>query len=594
MGVVYKALDVRLGRAVALKVLPLGKLMDPDRKRRFVQEARAASALNHPHIVTVHDIDQSGGVDFIAMEYVEGKTLGELIGRKGLKLGEALKYAIQIADALVRTHSVSVVHRDLKPGNVMVTSDGRVKILDFGLAKLTEPASVGPKDASLAAPPSTELGLIFGTLGYMSPEQAQGKKVDARSDIFSFGTVLYEMLTGRRLFTRDTQAQTLAAILDAEPPPLPAEIPRELERVVARCLRKDVDHRYQHMDDVKIALEELKEDSDSGKLSAPAGLQPSPRRKVLMWAVGAVAAVLLVAGGWYLGRSRTETASRPSMRFTINLPAEAPLAPAGSMPLGQDRLALSLSPDGNRLAYVAQVGNTTQIYTRDMLSGKIEPLPDTQGGHSPFFSPDGSSIGFFADGKLKRTPSIGGPVLSLADAPQPVGGVWGSDGTIYFNRMNNDGIQKLRADGDAVEVVIRGVVTTPEFLSVTRGLLATSPDGTVHVGQNGEPRRLIGGSGARYAPSGHLVYAAEGKLAAVPLNESKVEITGTPVTLFDDLRTGSHGVAQFTFARNGTLIYAPGHPHNLTSFVWVDRTGRARPAGLPAGHYLPFDLSPDG
>jgi serine/threonine protein kinase/tetratricopeptide (TPR) repeat protein len=302
MGVVYKARDSHLKRFVALKVLPPEKVTDPERKRRFVQEARSASALNHPNIVTVHDIDQSDGVDFIAMEYVEGKTLDELIGRKGLKLSEALKYAIQIADALARAHAAGIVHRDLKPRNVMVTGDGRAKVLDFGLAKLTETAPVGPEDSTLTEQPSTELGLIVGTAAYMSPEQAEGKKVDARSDIFSFGSLLYEMLTGRRAFRRDSPALTLAAILNLEPPPLPAEVPGDLNKVIARCLRKDPAHRFQHMDDLKVALEELKEESDSGKL---AGVQVPARprnRRFLRPALAAAAVVALAAGSVFLWR----------------------------------------------------------------------------------------------------------------------------------------------------------------------------------------------------------------------------------------------------------------------------------------------------
>ena len=221
MGVVYKARDSRLKRLVALKVLPPEKVADPERKRRFVEEAQAASALNHPNIVTVHDIGQSDGVDFIAMEYVEGHTLGELIGRRGLKLHEALRIATQIADALAKAHAAGIVHRDLKPGNVMVTPEGRVKVLDFGLAKLTETALVSSEDPTLTAAQSTEYGMIMGTAAYMSPEQAEGKKVDARSDIFSFGSVLYEMLIGRGAFRRDNPALTLAAVLHLEPPPTP-------------------------------------------------------------------------------------------------------------------------------------------------------------------------------------------------------------------------------------------------------------------------------------------------------------------------------------------------------------------------------------
>ncbi|MGO9262742.1 MAG: serine/threonine-protein kinase, partial [Bryobacteraceae bacterium] len=296
MGVVYKARDSHLKRFVALKVLPPAKVADAERKQRFVREARSASALNHPSIVTVYDIDQSDGVDFIVMEYVEGKSLDQLIGRKGLKLSEVLKYGVQIADALAKAHAAGIVHRDLKPANVMVTGDGRVKVLDFGLAKLSETAPVGPEDSTLTEQPSTEVGLIVGTAGYMSPEQAEGKTVDARSDIFSFGSVLYEMVTGRRAFRRDSPALTLAAILHLEPPPLPAEIPHDLEKVITRCLRKDPAHRFQHMGDVKVELEELQEESDSGKrTAAQAPARPVPRR--FLWPTLAAAAVLVLAAG---------------------------------------------------------------------------------------------------------------------------------------------------------------------------------------------------------------------------------------------------------------------------------------------------------
>jgi eukaryotic-like serine/threonine-protein kinase len=302
MGIVYKARDSHLKRFVALKVLPPGKVTDPERKRLFVQEARAVSALNHPNIVTVYDIDQTEGVDFIAMEYVEGRTLGALIGRKGLKLGEALKYSVQIADALAKAHAAGIVHRDLKPANVMVTGEGRVKVLDFGLAKLTEPAPVHSDDSTLTAQPSTETGLIVGTAGYMSPEQAEGKRVDARSDVFSFGSVLYEMLTGRRAFRQDSPTLTLAAILHLEPPPLPAGMPAELERVVARCLRKDPARRFQHIDDVKIALEELKEESDSGKLAAAQVPSRQRNRRFLRPGLAAAAVLVLAAGSVFLWR----------------------------------------------------------------------------------------------------------------------------------------------------------------------------------------------------------------------------------------------------------------------------------------------------
>jgi eukaryotic-like serine/threonine-protein kinase len=270
MGVVYKAKDSHLDRFVAIKVLPPERVADPERKRRFVQEAKAASVLNHPNIITVHDIDERDGVDFIVMEYVRGKTLDEMIPSKGLKLGDALKYGVQIADALAKAHSAGIIHRDVKPYNVMVGEDGRVKLLDFGLAKLTEAAPLGEDEATRTLP-TTDKGTIVGTVAYMSPEQAEGKRLDARSDIFSFGSVLYEMVTGRRAFQKESKTSTLAAIIHKEPEPLEAVIPHDLERIIKRCLHKDPARRFQHLDDAKVALEELKEESDSGKLTPSVG-----------------------------------------------------------------------------------------------------------------------------------------------------------------------------------------------------------------------------------------------------------------------------------------------------------------------------------
>src|SRR5512139_2282310 len=274
MGIVHKARDTRLDRFVALKVLPPEKVSDPERKRRFIQEAKAASALNHPNIITIHDIDQADGIDFIAMEYVAGKTLDQRIGHRGLRLNDALKYAVQIADALAQAHSAGIVHRDLKPTNIIVSEDGVVKVLDFGLAKLTEQIK-GDETASTATVdgegrPITEEGVIVGTVSYMSPEQAEGKKIDARSDIFSLGSVLYEMVTGQKAFQGTSKTSTLSAILHQEPKPVSGitpTIPADFEKLISRCLRKDPAKRLQHMDDVKVALDELKEESESGKLA---------------------------------------------------------------------------------------------------------------------------------------------------------------------------------------------------------------------------------------------------------------------------------------------------------------------------------------
>jgi Tol biopolymer transport system component/predicted Ser/Thr protein kinase len=408
MGVVYKARDTHLDRFVAIKVLPPERVADPERKRRFVQEAKAASALNHPNIVTIYDISSEGGVDFIAMEYVAGKTLDQLVGRKGLKLGETLKCGIQIADALARSHAAGIVHRDLKPSNVMVDEHGLVKVLDFGLAKLAEPT--GPEVETVTA--GTAEGTILGTLAYMSPEQAEGKPVDARSDIFSFGSVLYEMVTGRRAFQRDSQASTLAAILREEPKPasqVGVEIPRDLEKVITRCLRKQPERRFQHMDDVKVALEELKEESDSGALAAT---QPSPRRRRrrLTWAAAVLAVLAVISLGVWLLRSKTE----------------APATALRAVPLTAYpgfEADPSFSPDGNQIAFSwnGEKQDNYDIYVK--LIGPGAPLrltTDPAQDRGPAWSPDGRWIAFVrfpssGPSAVFLIPALGGPERKLAE-----------------------------------------------------------------------------------------------------------------------------------------------------------------------------------
>ena len=335
MGVVYKALDTHLNRPVALKVLPADMVADEERRHRFVQEAQAASALNHPNIITIYDIDQSEGTDFIAMEYVDGKTLDQLIPRKGMRLNEALKYSVQIADAVAAAHAAGIVHRDLKPANVMVSDKGLVKVLDFGLAKLAERTETDEFRTTETMEPRTEQGTIVGTAAYMSPEQAEGKKVDPRSDIFSFGSVVYEMLTGQRAFQAGTEALTIAAILQNEPKPVSAiapEVPVELERLINRCLHKDLSKRFQHMDDVRVALAELKESS-----------QPTPARGKLLTPVQfsamIFAAVALAAGGWYwLGPQR-------------HVDSESQLSPVPLTSYPGEECFPSFSPDGGQVAF---------------------------------------------------------------------------------------------------------------------------------------------------------------------------------------------------------------------------------------------------
>jgi len=390
MGAVYKAVDTHLDRPVALKVLPPDKVADPDRKQRFVQEAKAASALRHPNIVVIHDIAADRGRDFMVMELVEGQSLDNIIGRKGLRLNEALGFAVQIADGLAKAHAAGIVHRDLKPTNIMVTNEGLIKILDFGLAKLTEDipgAGAGPTmTMGQDGRPRTEEGCILGTAAYMSPEQAEGRKIDARSDVFSFGAVLFEMLTGRKAFTGDSRIKTLAAVLSEEPklPSAAGEaLPPELERVLNRCLRKDPQRRWQTMSDLKVALQELKEDSESGKLKAAAA--PVWRGKNRTMFIGA-ATILLVAAAAVI----------------IKLAAPKPEAPEKFeiTPLTFDSGATiwpTISLDGNLMAYTSdrEGGRNFDIWIQGIAGGKPLRLTDHPADDwFPSFSPDGLQIAF--------------------------------------------------------------------------------------------------------------------------------------------------------------------------------------------------------
>jgi len=407
MGVVYEAIDSRLDRAVALKVLPHDAMASPSRRQRFVQEAKAASALNYPHIITIYDIGCNDGIDYIAMELVRGRSLEQALSRGRLKLAEALKYGAQIADALAAAHAAGIVHRDLKPGNIMITERGDVKVLDFGLAKLTDPTDITDEDETRTLRAMTEEGSVVGSAPYMSPEQAEGRKVDARSDIFSFGSVLYEMLTGKRAFTGKTRMATMNAVLNSEPEPvskLVPDMPREVERCVTRCLRKDLDRRSQSMAEIRVALQDLKE--ESGSLAVAASFAPRHRTRWRYYAGGATLCAIATAF-WFFGPGRQAPPLHATVLTSFKEPHGAP----------------SLSPDGDRFAFAwdGDVKNGLRhVYIS--LVGNVQPrllTPESEAAAYSAWSPDLQSIAYvgWAQGKaheLRVIPALGGPGRKIA------------------------------------------------------------------------------------------------------------------------------------------------------------------------------------
>jgi eukaryotic-like serine/threonine-protein kinase len=613
MGEVYRAKDTRLDRTVAIKILPTHLSSDDVRKQRFEREAKIISSLNHPHICVLYDLGQQDGIDYLVMEYVEGETLAKRLEKGALPLEQVLKYGMQIADALGRAHRSGVVHRDLKPGNVMLTPTG-AKLLDFGLAKPTAPlSSAVTLTAATRNSPMTEQGSIVGTFPYMSPEQIEGKELDGRSDIFSFGAVLYEMLTGRRAFEGKSQLSVASAILEKEPVPISAlkpMTPPTLDHAIRRCLAKDQEERWQTARDVKLELQWIAEGGSQAGTPAPQVSHGKVRERLAWLAATALAiAAIIAAAGWW----RAAHTSQP--RFPMRLSVE--LSPGTII----DRFAggqLAISPDGTRIVVAEHVPTgMRRLAMRSLDQSQFVPLSGAGFAFAfrSFFSPDGQWIGFFADGKLKKIPVEGGDApVTLCDAPGfPRGGSWGDDGNIVtaFN-WGATGLVRVPSGGGASIQLTQPIKEKgelahawPQVLPGSRAVLFTVygvgayDDGEIAVVsfKTGERKSLHrGASYGRYLPSGHLVYLQKNTLWAAPFDLSRLEVTGAPQPVLEEVNSNTAGGGDFDFSQTGTLVYVSSKAQiSFPYSIWqLESTGQTKALQVPPGLYENPRFSPDG
>jgi serine/threonine protein kinase/Tol biopolymer transport system component len=602
MGEVYQAHDTKLGRDVAIKVLPEAFAHDPERLARFQREAKMLAQLNHTNIATIYGLEHSDGTHYLVMELVPGDTLQQRVKRDGpVPVEEALTIAKQIAEALEAAHEKGIIHRDLKPANVKLTPEGKVKVLDFGLAKAfagdasTEDMGNSPT-LSMAA---TMQGVILGTAAYMSPEQARGKAVDKRTDIWAFGCVLFELLTGKQTFHGVDITDILAAVVRAEPDwqALPAATPVKVRDLLWRCLQKDKAQRFRDAGDARIEIEDaIAAPKDSGATqAAPASTSKLP------WSVAAALAIIAVVTsfGWWRSARPVEQALRPLARLDVDL---GPQVSLGS-PFGADEI---ISPDGTRLVYVSQ----GRLFTRRLDQPNATVLAGAQAAYGPFFSPDGQWVAFFNATSLKKISVEGGSAITLCDAPFGMGGSWGEDGNIIAATNLTGGLSRIPSAGGPPTPVTdlqNGEVTHrwPQILPGGKAVLFTASPSRAFDGANIEVMSLAdrrtktlvrGGTFGRYLPSGHLIYVNRGTLFAAPFDVDRLEVHGTPAPVLDQIGYNAvQGSAQLDFSQTGTLIYRSGDTGGgLITVAWLDGAGKAQPLLAKPGAYGRFSLSPDG
>jgi serine/threonine-protein kinase len=632
MGEVYRARDTKLGRSVAIKSLPPTFASDPQRVARFQREAQLLAALNHPHIGAIYDFQEIAGSQFLILELVDGETLADRLkgrgaglgapkldavgarGGGGLGLDEAVRIARQVADALEAAHEKGIIHRDLKPGNIALTADGNVKVLDFGLARFEPAEEAGA--ANLSHSPTltaaaTQNGMILGTAAYMSPEQAKGRIADKRSDVWAFGCVLFEMLTGKRAFEGEDISDTLAAVLRGEPDwtALPADAPPAIERLLRRCLAKDPRARLRDIGDVRLDLQEVAAASAPAApatvmMAAPAAPRAGLAARMLPWSIAAVLALVAIATIGVTKPWRTPPPPAP-MLLTAELGADASLLP----PQGASAI---LSPDGKLLAFVASTESApARLYLRRLDHLDATPLAGTEDALSPFFSPDGQWIAFFAGGKLKKVSVTGGAPITLCDAPNGRGGTWGDNNVIVFQPNNVPGapmMQVAAAGGAPAKVTApteKDLHRWPQLLPGAEAFLytvtetASFDDGNIVVQPlAGGPPKVVqrGGYYGQYAASGHLLYMHNGTVFAAPFDLERLEVTGQPVPALEHVTANPNsGGAQFAISQTGTLLYLPGQGvSNDMPISWIDRSGKVAPLRRAPASWSNPGFSPDG
>jgi serine/threonine protein kinase len=604
MGEVFQAKDQVLGRDVAIKVLPEEFAKDADRVARFQREAKVLASLNHPNIAAIYGLEESGGTNFLVLELVEGKTLADRIKSGPIPVEEALKLALQIAEALEAAHEKGVIHRDLKPANIKVTSDGKAKVLDFGLAKAfaEEQSGLNLSNSPTLSNAATQQGIILGTAAYMSPEQAKGKAVDKRADIWAFGVVLFEMLTGRQQFTGESTSEILASVLKSEPEwnRLPQNLHPRIRLLLERCLEKEPRNRYSGMSDARVDLQKALADP-SGLMAQP-GTTVGPRGKlsiILPWAAATLVLGSMVAGvaGWYLRKPEPHQV----ILFEYDL-AEGQQFSAFNMPGSP----LAVSPNGKQFAYSTRKG----LYLRSMDELTAKLISGTEEStQQPFFSPDGKWIGYFSDGerKLKKISVTGGTPVVICEIQQLLGASWCEDNTIVYGQYGGD-IMQVPANGGTPKSIVKrksaaSVLVNPQILPGAKGVLYQTTPGLniakskviVQSLKSVETKELFAGMEPRYLPTGYIAYSLlNGSLFVVPFDADRLEIKSEPVSVLE-------GVIHPAISESGTVVYiptGPGAPPGESAIggtlVWVNRQGKEEPLSAAPAIYRSFRISPDG